>query len=93
MTYANMSLHSDQKKLSLFQAGEFRVGWVLTSRYNATELDVATERDTAAVEIARVNAAMRYMELVRNLSDEAASLAVVVGWTLAQVVFWNLRIA
>jgi len=50
------------------------VGGVLTRRYNATGLDVTTKRGAADVEIARIN-----MELVRNLSDEAASQAVVVG--------------
>jgi len=53
------------------------VGWVLTSRYNATQLDAATKRGAAGVEIARVNAAMRYMELVRNLRNEVAFQAVV----------------
>lgn len=37
------------------------VGWVLTTRYNATQ------RGAADIEIARINAAMRYMELVRNI--------------------------
>ncbi len=45
------------------------VGWVLTTRYNATQLDVATQRGAADIEIARINAAMRYMELVRNLPE------------------------
>jgi len=88
VTYANTSLCSDQKKLSLFPAGEFRVGWVLTSGYNATQLDVATERDSAAVEIGRVD-----VELVWDRPDEAASLAVVEGCTLARAVFRDPRIA
>ncbi len=34
------------------------VGWVLTTRYNAMQLDVATQRGAADIEIARINAAM-----------------------------------
>lgn len=48
------------------------VGWVLTTRYNATQLDVATQRGAADIEIAQINAAMRYMELVRNIPEEEA---------------------
>jgi hypothetical protein len=48
------------------------VGWVLTTRYNTTQLDVAMQRGAADVEIARINAAMRYMELVRNLPEADA---------------------
>jgi hypothetical protein len=48
------------------------VGWVLTTRYNTTQLDVATQRGAADVEIARINAAMRYMELVRNIPEADA---------------------
>jgi hypothetical protein len=45
------------------------VGWVLTTRYNTTQLEVAMQRGAADVEIARINAAMRYMEVVRNLPE------------------------
>ena len=50
------------------------IGWVLTRRCNAIQLDVAIGRGAADVEIARIN-----MELVWNLPDGAASRAVVVG--------------
>jgi hypothetical protein len=49
------------------------VGWVLTTRYNATQLDVATRRGAADIEIAQINAAMRYMELARNIPEGDAS--------------------
>lgn len=48
------------------------VGWVLTDRYNATQLDVARRRNVADVEIARINAALRYMEFLRNIPEENA---------------------
>lgn len=46
------------------------VGWVLTNRYNATQLEVATQRSQADVEVAQINAALRYMELLRNVPEE-----------------------
>ena len=47
------------------------VGWLLTSRYNATQLEVESKRGQANIEVARTNAAMRYIELIRNLPDAA----------------------
>jgi hypothetical protein len=48
------------------------VGWVLTTRYNATQLEVAKERGAAEIEIAQTNAAMRYMELMLSIPEEHA---------------------
>lgn len=48
------------------------VGWVLTTRYNATQLKVAKERGAAEIKIAQTNAAMRYMELMLNIPEEDA---------------------
>jgi hypothetical protein len=46
------------------------VGWFLTTRYNASQLEIASRRGAADVEIARINAALRYMEFLRNVPEE-----------------------
>jgi hypothetical protein len=46
------------------------VGWVLTTRYNASQLEIAAQRGAADIEIARINAALRYMEFLRNIPLE-----------------------
>ena len=45
------------------------VGWVLAERYNTTQLEVAAQRSDADVEIARINAALRYMEFLRDVPE------------------------
>ena len=45
------------------------VGWMLTERYNETQLEVARQRNAAEVEVARINAALRYMEFIRSIPE------------------------
>ena len=45
------------------------VGWALAASYNSAQRDLATQRAEADVEVARINAAMRYMELVRDIPE------------------------
>ena len=52
--------------IALFVAS---VGWSLTESYNSVQQDLATQRSESDVEIARINAAMRYMELVRDIPE------------------------
>ena len=48
------------------------VGWGLTASYNSAQRDLATQRTEADIEIARTNAAMRYVELLRDIPEEEA---------------------
>ena len=43
------------------------VGWVLTASYNSAQRELATQRAEADVEVARINAAIRYLELARSI--------------------------
>ena len=49
------------------------VGWVLTDRYNATQLKITKQRNDAEVEVTRINAALRYIELIGNLHNDDIS--------------------
>ena len=49
------------------------VGWVLTDRYNATQLEIANQRKDAETEVARINAALRYIELIGSLHEDDVS--------------------
>lgn len=49
------------------------VGWVITNSYNATQLEISTRKNAADLEIAQINAALRYVESIRNIpKDELA---------------------
>lgn len=61
------------------------VGWNITSRHNATQLRIGEEKNLAELEIAKTNAGLRYLEIVKEISgqdaarlNEAQSIAVAV---------------
>ena len=49
------------------------VGAVLTGRYNDTQLRIADQRAHAEIEVTRINAALRYMEVLRGLPADDVS--------------------
>ena len=46
------------------------VGWKLTGSYNDTQLRIADQRADAEIEVTRINAALRYMEVLRGLPPD-----------------------
>lgn len=49
------------------------VGWLLTDRYNATQIEVTKQRNDAEIEVARINASLNYLEILGDLPEEAIS--------------------
>lgn len=47
------------------------VGWLLTDRYNATQIEVTKQRNDAEIEIARINASLDYLRILGDLPEEA----------------------
>ena len=45
------------------------VGWILTEKFNATQLEVTKQRNSAELEVARINAALRYIEFLRSAPE------------------------
>lgn len=49
------------------------VGWLLTDRYNATQIEVTKKRNDAEIEIARINASLDYLRILGDLPEEAVT--------------------
>lgn len=49
------------------------VGWLLTEQYNATQIEVNRQRNSAEIEIARINASLNYLKILNNLPKEEVS--------------------
>lgn len=45
------------------------VGWALTSAYNKTQFDIAIEKNKADVEVARINAALSFANIYRQIPE------------------------
>src|SRR5712691_7696490 len=45
------------------------VGWALTSAYNKTQFDIARGKNQADVEVARINAALSFANIYREIPD------------------------
>ena len=50
------------------------VGWILTEKFNATQLEVTKQRNSAELEVARINAALRYIEFLRSAPEPDPNL-------------------
>lgn len=48
------------------------VGWILTDRYNSTQIQIAEQRGKDEIEITRISAAMKFMELDSSFGKDDA---------------------
>ena len=50
------------------------VGWMLTEKFNTTQLEVSKQRNSSELEVARINAALRYIEFLRSAPEPDPNL-------------------